>query len=293
MRIHSECLACLFDRAKFECDIAFSSEEEKLAAFKEIAEFASNNLDTGIIPALIGTQRGRIIAKLSGKEDFYKELKEESSKTAEKLLPVAEKYYNRSRNKIHALLKIAAAANSMEFGVRGHSFNFNDFRHELEKMLSEDIEGNSKEAENLLKRYRNVLYLLDNAGEVLFDKFIAEKLTKLGKKVIISPKSAPVINDITLKDLKKLKIFNSSNFKIVPNGAFVGISFEEAPKKFLKLLFNKKYLIFAKGMGNYETLSERENKFKGRLIYVLRAKCLPVASSIGVERGRLVVKAVI
>jgi len=292
MKIHSECLACLFDRAKFECDIAFNSEEEKLLAFKEIAEFASNHLNTGIIPALIGTQRGRIIAKLSKKEDFYKKLKEESNKTAEKLLPVAEKYYSRSRNKIHALLKIAAAANSMEFGVRGHEFRLNEFKQEFERILNEKIGGNAKQAEKILDIHDKILYLLDNAGEVLFDLFTAEKLTELGKKVIISPKSAPVINDITLKDIKELKIFNNSNFKIVPSGAFVGMSFEEAPKKFLELLFNKKYLIFAKGMGNYETLSERKNMFKGRLIYVLRAKCLPVASSIGVERGRLIVKAV-
>lgn len=291
MKIHSECLACLFDRAKFECDIAFNSEEDKLLAFKEIAEFASNHLNKEVIPALIGTQRGRIIAKLSRKEDFYKELKEESNKTAEKLLPVAEKYYSRSKNKISALLKIAAAANSMEFGVRGHNFNFNEFKHELEKMLNEEMEGNLKEAENLLKKYDSFLYLLDNAGEVLFDKFIAEKLAELGKNIIISPKSAPVINDITLNDLKSLGL-SSRSFKIIPSGAFVGISFEEAPKKFLELLFSKKYLIFAKGMGNYETLSERENKFKGRLIYVLRAKCLPVASSLKVERGKLVVKAI-
>jgi hypothetical protein len=41
-------------------------------------------------------------------------------------------------------------------------------------------------------------------------------------------------------------------------------------------------------MGYYETISEFQDKLKGRLIYVFRAKCLPVAQSAGVKKGDLV-----
>ncbi len=47
-------------------------------------------------------------------------------------------------------------------------------------------------------------------------------------------------------------------------------------------------LVISKGMGNFETISEFEDKLKGRLVYLLRAKCAPVARSLGVEKGDLV-----
>jgi uncharacterized protein with ATP-grasp and redox domains len=45
-------------------------------------------------------------------------------------------------------------------------------------------------------------------------------------------------------------------------------------------------------MGNFETISEYEGLLKGRLIYIMRAKCEPVSMAIGVPRGTLVAKSV-
>jgi uncharacterized protein with ATP-grasp and redox domains len=50
--------------------------------------------------------------------------------------------------------------------------------------------------------------------------------------------------------------------------------------------------VISKGMGNFETLSEIEAQLKGRLIYILRAKCEPVARALGVPKGTLVAKTV-
>ena len=49
-----------------------------------------------------------------------------------------------------------------------------------------------------------ILYLTDNAGEVFFDVFVIRELIKMGKEVIVSPKSAPIINDATIEDLNML-----------------------------------------------------------------------------------------
>jgi uncharacterized protein with ATP-grasp and redox domains len=45
-------------------------------------------------------------------------------------------------------------------------------------------------------------------------------------------------------------------------------------------------------MGNYETLSEFDAQLKGRLIYIMRAKCEPVAIALGVPKGTLVARTV-
>ncbi|MFQ5800579.1 MAG: DUF89 domain-containing protein [Candidatus Hydrothermarchaeales archaeon] len=290
MKIHPECIPCLFERAGFECDLAFGDDEKgKLKAMAEVAKFASQTIDSNTVPALIGTERGRIISKVSGVADPYVELKKESNLAGEDVLPAAVKYYQGSEDGPFALMKIAAAANSMEYGVRGHQFDHKGFKEEFEKILGEDVVGNIEEVKEELNNFKKVLYLLDNAGEVVIDKFVTEELEKMGKEVVVSAKSAPVINDVTVDELKELG-FDIE--KVIPSGAFVGVSLEEAPKEFLDLLFEPEYLIISKGMGNYETLSEFEDRLKGRLIYIFRAKCLSVAESAGVKRGTLVITGV-
>ncbi|RMF90202.1 MAG: DUF89 family protein [Methanobacteriota archaeon] len=290
MKIRSECMPCLFDRAKFECDLAFGDDEAgKLEALMEVARFAARNIDRETVPAFIGTERGRIISRLSGVKDPYAGLKAVSNRAGEAILPEAKQYYQRAGDGLFALLKIAAAANSMEYGVRGHEFDHDHFRSEFAAILGEEVSGNLERVKELLGRFDRVLYILDNAGEVIIDRFVVEELEGMGKEVIVSPKSEPVINDVTAEELRDLG-FDME--RVVPSGSFVGVSLDEAPQDFKDLLFDPEVLVIAKGMGNYETLSEFEDRLKGRLIYVFRAKCLSVADSAGVERGTLVIKAV-
>jgi len=45
-------------------------------------------------------------------------------------------------------------------------------------------------------------------------------------------------------------------------------------------------------MGNFETISEFDEKLAGRLIYIMRAKCEPVSMMMNVPRGTLVAKSI-
>jgi uncharacterized protein with ATP-grasp and redox domains len=170
--------------------------------------------------------------------------------------------------------------------VGGHSFDERRVKKDFASILKEAVFGDVEGAKAALEKYKKIFYLLDNAGEVVIDKFVIDAFEDMRKDVKVSPKSSPVINDVTAEELDGLG-FDSE--KIVSSGAFVGVSLKEAPKEFIDLLFDPDYLIIAKGMGNYETLSEFEDKLKGRLIYIFRAKCLSVADSVSVERGTLVI----
>jgi uncharacterized protein with ATP-grasp and redox domains len=44
---------------------------------------------------------------------------------------------------------------------------------------------------------------------VFFDVFLIRELIKIGKEVIVSPESAPVINDATIEDLWEAGISSS------------------------------------------------------------------------------------
>ena len=279
------CYSCILDRANFECDLVFKTESEKTKAIEELLDFMACH--KGGVPALVGTQREVIIKRRSDNSDPYRELKSEENQLARSLLPVARQFYSDSENKLEALIRIAAAANSMEFGVKGHDFDNSTFGRIFGDTLNKNLHGDLGEVNRLLSSFDNVLYLTDNAGEVVFDLFLIEKLKDMGKRVVIASKSEPILNDVTAEELRSM-----TENEVITTGPVVGTTIENISQEALSLLSNDDWLVISKGMGNFETLSEFEAQLSGRLVYIMRAKCEPVARAMGVPRGTLVVKTV-
>jgi len=285
LRVASNCYPCLLDRAKFECDMLFTRDEDKKAAVEELLDFMAGN--KGGVPALMGTEREFIIKRRSGKADPYRELKEESNRVARGLLPQAEEFYEQSPDKFEALIRIASAANSMEFGVKGHDFDNATFGRAFAGTLRESLQADMDELKRRLQSFDKIFYLTDNCGEVIFDLFVIERLEEMGKRVVVGSKSEPIINDVTAQELKSF-----SEVDVIPTGNVVGTALEHLSEEASLLLNDSEWLILSKGMGNFETMTEFDQRLKGRLIYILRAKCEPVAAKLAVPRGSLVARAV-
>ena len=281
----SNCYPCILDRAKFECDLVFSQEEEKKAAIEELLDYMACHI--GGVPALVGTERENIIKRRSKNHDPYQKLKEESNRVARDLLPLAEEFYEKADDKIEALIRIAAAANSMEFGVKGHDFDNSTFAGVFLYTLSEKLHGDIGEVKRRLGSFSNIFYLTDNSGEVVFDLFVIGKLERMGKHVVVGSKSEPVLNDVTVREISAMK-----DISVIPTGNVVGTALEHLEPEARALLLDPAWLILSKGMGNFETISEFEERLTGRLIYIMRAKCEPVAMVIGVPKGTLVAKSI-
>ncbi len=280
------------ERAAYECEMVFEDEGARLAVLKEIACFLCSHLDESVTPAFMGTERERILKARSGLTDPHADVKKRSNEVAKALLPGAIEYF--SMHGVEALVRIAAAANSMEYGVKGYSYDDSAFRAEFMHVLNERLNWNRDSVLSAISKHDKVLYLTDNAGEVFFDAFVVKKLAEMGKKVVVSPKSGAIINDATVSDWEEAAAYVDvpSTVDIVPAASCIGVSREDASEEFLHILNDDEYLVIAKGMGNYEAISEFEQDYRQRLIYILRAKCMPVARSIGVNKGELVAKLV-
>ena len=285
MRMTSNCYPCILDRAKFECDLVFAKEEEKKKAVEELLDYMACH--KGGVPALVGTQRERIIKRRSNNPDPYQSLKDESNRLAVSLLPLAQEFYERAEDGIEALIRIAAAANSMEFGVKGHDFDNSTFAGVFSSTLREKLYGDLTEIKRRLEGFGNIFYLTDNSGEVVFDLFVIARLEEMGKRVVIGSKSQPVLNDVTVSELKSM-----TKTEVVATGDVVGTALESLEPEASTLLFDPGWLILSKGMGNFETITEYEDRLAGRLIYIMRAKCEAVAAEVGVPKGTLVAKPV-
>ncbi|MFW5932993.1 MAG: damage-control phosphatase ARMT1 family protein [Candidatus Hadarchaeota archaeon] len=293
MKVQQECIPCQLENAIHQASLAMDDDEEQFEALLSYLDFIVSNFSRERTPAYYGYVLNRIIGEEASVQDLYYELKKKSNETAQMLLGIAKEFVSGAsgrRDRLRRALKVSAAANSMEFGVSGHEFDSEYFKSEFKDLLHEDfvIDDSDVLASKVLSS-GDVFFLADNAGEIVLDKILLNEIKEFGGDIYVGLKTRPVQEDVTVEEAKELGI--SEYGELVPTGGKIGIFPEDIPDRAAELLQNSE-LIVAKGMGNYETISEFEEKFEGRLFYILRAKCIPVARALGVKQGSLIVKCV-
>ena len=117
--------------------------------------------------------------------------------------------------------------------------------------------------------------MADNAGEIVFDTLLVEQLKNMGLKVIYVVKGAPVINDATLDDVEVSCMDKFADDILTTGTDAVGLQKKEVSADFLKV-YEAAELVFAKGMGYAETLTEY--KLTKPHLLLFRTKCVPVAN---------------
>lgn len=279
------------DTAAEQVKLATDDEELRFKALSEFTRFLASNFSKENTPAYLGSERSRIIKELTFNPDPYAELKERANRTAADLRPFAEQLVAGGKGKKERLkraLKIAAAANSIEFGVSEYEFDPELFRSEFEELLDKElkIDDSAKIASRIIS-CDEVTYLLDNCGEIILDQVLMSEIRDAGTDLFIGAKTKPVQEDVTSETAKEIGIGKFG--KIISAGEKVGIFPQDISSELQKKL-ECSDLVISKGMGNFETISEFEEDLEGRLVYLLRAKCSPVAENFRVRRGELVLR---
>ena len=290
MKVEAECAACLLSRATAEAYQGTTNPALRFRAVKEVMKLLNREFRPTTIPADIGTKRDRLIKKLTGNDDPYKWSKKMSNEKAMKLLPYARKiveagYTQQERFKKACLCAIVG--NIMEFDIPGHKFSFKtltkNFREAAKDLVVDDI----NEVYELAKKANSILYLADNAGEIVFDTLLVEQLKNMGLKVTYVVKGGPVINDATLEDVEPSGMGKLADNIVTTGTDAVGLLPKEVSQEFLKV-YEAAELVFAKGMGYAETLTEL--KLTKPHLLLFRTKCNPVANYFCAARDKNIAK---
>ncbi len=289
MKVEPECYICLLERALRISQMLSDDKVKIIEVMKRISELLIREFTPGSVPAILGTKRERIIAETLGIEDPYNMLKEKSNRIAAK---VAQKIFsevdmeNTSYDNFRRIMFLAAAANATEWFIKGHEFSLETFETELKEAMGKVAIDDSIELYHLIKDKRNILYILDNAGEAVIDLWVIKYLRKFSGRIVVGARASPVLNDITVEEAGMLG-FREVADVLVPVGEFVGVVLEQATDEFRREI-RRAEIIIAKGMGAYETLTEY--RLDTPTFIILKAKCKPVARSLGVNQGELVIK---
>jgi damage-control phosphatase, subfamily I len=290
LKVEPECMSCLLHRATVETYEATTNPALRFRCLAEVTKLLHHEFKPTTVPADIGTKRDRIIKTLTDCEDPYKRTKKLANEKALKMLPAAKKFVNTGNNQQERFKKAtlcAIAGNIMEFDIPGHKFTLKDLATILRNAQKDLFVDDIDKAYALAKKADHVLFLADNAGEIVFDTLLVEQLKNMGLKVTYVVKGGPIINDATLEDTEISNIDKLADEIATTGTDAVGLLRDQVSEDFLKI-YNKAELVFAKGMGYAETLTEYKLNVPHFLLF--RTKCLPVANYFNAPRDKNIAK---
>jgi uncharacterized protein with ATP-grasp and redox domains len=290
LKVEAECAACIISRGAAEVKEATSNPALRFRAMSELLRLMHKEFRPTSVPADIGTKRDRTIKRVTGNDDPYRKRKKMSNEKALTLLAYARKFVEEGyaqQDRFKRACLCAIVGNVMEFDIPGHKFFFSNLRKNLRDAGKELAVDDTNAIYELAKKAHTVLYLADNAGEIVFDTLLVERLKDMGLTVSVAVKGSAVINDATLEDAGVSGMTRVADNVITTGTDAVGFAANEVSSEFLKI-YNSVDLVFAKGMGYAETLTE--NRLKKPHALLFRTKCDPVANYFGVPKERNVAK---
>jgi uncharacterized protein with ATP-grasp and redox domains len=187
------------------------------------------------------TEWYRELYRVTGATDPYAQIKRDSCDTAQRILTSLPQPTLRD-----AILR-SVVANRLDFGIPKNAFARID-EHDFEHLETRDLHvDHVAELEAALRSARRVMFLLDNAGEVLFDMATAARVVaeNPGVEVTLVAKSEPMLNDVTFPELAELELPAGCVAMSTGSNCF-GVPLEEVSETFVRA-YEEADVVVAKG----------------------------------------------
>jgi hypothetical protein len=277
MKVGSECGYCILHRGHKIIQRSTKDEKKRVKATTGLLQMLGEHYKPDAVPSYIGAERCRVIKTITGCADPYADLKAKSNTQALEILPRMTQYVDKQppAKRLYTALKVACIGNVIEFDVPGHSADIQEALKGLEESFHID---DSEKLRRLIKKGTKALLLTDNAGEIAFDRLIVRELRRLGCIVTVAVKAGPSLNDALMEDAEAVGMTGEADEVITTGADAIGVNLAETSEEFNTHFYGSDVII-AKGMANWETLTEAPTPCP--LMYLFRTKCEPVARATG------------
>ncbi len=265
MQVQDCCLPCLKGLAEKTVTLSGGNEEMTTDCYNLIDSLWGPDAT----PPGISNRLLKFIKEKTGTLDPYKLIKtqefEEAIKAFHDIRP-------RFGNTLEDTVRLSALGNSMDFFVSGH-YDLNKF----------NFVGTMDKIKNTIYiKGKDILMIGDNLGDFIFDMPLVEYLEETGKRVYYAVRERPVQNDLSMDDADRFGLSKTFGRIISTGTDEVGIKREDM-QGIVKTLWESDAAVIAKGMGNYETISEFHHERP--VIHIMKVKCPAIAHATGQDEG--------
>ena len=250
-RLNPQCISCMLNKHLKNIPDTFSSSQ-KTEYMQSILKIIGN-ADIGMSAPEIVERINEFKSNHGQTEDFSK-IKRYFNELMLSFEKEIELNINNTQNPLKAAVKYAMAGNYIDFGAMAnvHEDTLKETLNNAQNICID--EGEFKRFECEISTAKNIVYLVDNCGEIVLDKLLIKQIMSLNNSVKISVivRGRPVLNDCTTEDA--IQVGLDKLVSIIDNGtAIPGTALSKITPQALNAIENAD-IIISKGQGNFETL---------------------------------------
>lgn len=250
--MNSQCILCLLERNAQKVR-SLGDETQATAFMRELLQLYLDAPESASSPYL-GPKITELYEKhygLSG--DRYAEEKRQSNVFVMERLPRLRRFVQEAKDPLLAAVQLSILGNYLDFAALKGEVSFEKLDEYLLLAASMQLDMDCYAAlQNDLSKAKTLLYLTDNAGEIGFDRVLAETIRQLYPDIAITfcVRGSITQNDATRTDAAAVGI----TFPVVDNGNAVAGTEISLLSKESKQALETADVVIAKGMGNTETM---------------------------------------
>ena len=187
MRTALDCIPC-FARQTLEA-ARFVSEDPEVheRIVREVLGWTSE-MDVAQSPPVVGQRIHRRLRELTGSDDPYREVKRRFNSMALAVVDELASEAAKAVGSFDAAVRLAIAGNVIDLGVNG-DLTEDKARRDVSNALHEPFRGDLDGLRRAIDRAESILYLADNAGEIVFDRLLIEQMPA-GRVAVVVPACA-------------------------------------------------------------------------------------------------------
>jgi damage-control phosphatase, subfamily I len=274
-----ECIPCFIRQTLDVLALTDADEPTRRTVLRAVLrEMAEAEFDES--PPALARRVHRVIRESIGCEDPYRAIKAECNELALTLYDDLREAVLESDDPLAAACRLAIVGNVIDYGVQSHS-PLEGIREVIHEAMDTPIDP---AAVGRLRREavsaERILYLADNAGEIVLDRLLLEQLPTA--KVTLVVRGGPILNDALLEDARSVGV--AEMVRVMDNADDAPGTLLEHCSQELRDEFQRADLVIAKGQGNFESLCGVRGK--DSLLFLFRLKCPVVCDALAAQQGQ-------
>jgi len=284
MHVEPPCVACVFDDLEGAIRLLVDSEDTANQIMQQALHFVARDYALGKVPSYYITGVHRIFKQVTGIAMPFATLRRRANEVGlritERLVLPAD-----PQERFRYLAGWAIAGNHLDFRTvgTGYELTIEQIYAILENQVQQGLQVDETSAIlELVKHARRILYILDNVGEIAFDKLLIQELQQYAP-VVSTIRGGPITSDAVMEDAVQVGLDRVAPL-VVAGPDTLGISLDEMSQELREEMASAD-LIIAKGQANYYVMDDYRHQAEQRIACLFSTKCDPVSGNFGL-RGK-------
>ncbi|HQQ41009.1 MAG TPA: ARMT1-like domain-containing protein [Clostridia bacterium] len=286
MKLQYECLTCIIAQVLNVAKMLNFDEAHKEAAMRESLAYLSGANYEGCTPESMG-ELWELLLKHAETGDPYAVVKSLCNQEAMKMESHVRQAILNSGDPLGRALKFAVAGNLVDYGLE-HPVSLEEQNRQVDEIAATPfVVDDSLELKEALRKAETLLYLCDNAGEILFDKLLIEEIRREFPQIQATcvVKGTPVLNDVTMADALEVGLDQAA--RVIDNGDGCPGTVLHRTSESFRREYEAADIVISKGQGNFESLTGQP---KANIFFLFMAKCDAICQIVGTSKLSMLCK---